>query len=501
MDNHYFKIVNRNTDMRTSTLFNSVLAVVLIAATACITNQENSKPAASDKFLGLSDIHFNPFYDPSLIRDLIKTDAASWDTVFAKSSIKDDYGYYGWSGQFWDTGYPLFSSTLAAVKAANPNPEFITINGDFLAHNFEPTFQSTAGTTDLKALQDFTVKTMDYIVGAISKTFPGTPIFPTLGNNDAFCGDYEIRTPGSFLSRTAPLFLKNLHGNVDKTAFNKTYNDGGYFVASNPKNPNHKIISLNTVMLSPKHYRRTDFCGSVPDSTISRANADAQFTWLENQLKSAKTNNHKVWLMYHIPPGFDSWSTNSHNKGLPTSQCQNTVPSSFYDLDYNAKYLKLVKRYSSVIAAQLGGHTHMDNFMVINGDSNPESFVHIQPSITPINGNNPGFIEYTFDNSAVLKNYEVHGFNNVETVTSPDWKAEYTFSKVYGENELTAGSLTRIYKNFLTDTLARERYIEYYVVEDSANVAIDPADWKYYYCAFGNQTVKQYNKCVCNMSN
>lgn len=488
--------------MRKSPFLTCAIAIVILVSVACISKQESAKSISNSKFLGLSDIHFNPFYDPSLIQDLIKTDANAWDTVFANSSIKNNYGYYGWSGQFWDTGYALFSSALAAARAANPNPEFITINGDFLAHSFEPTFQSMAQTTDPKALQDFTVKTMDYIVGSISKTFPGTPIFPTLGNNDAFCGDYEIRTPGSFLSRTAPIFLKNLRGHVDQTAFNKTYKDGGYFVADNPKNPNHKIISLNTVMLSPKHYNKTDFCGNVPDSAISRANAEAQFTWLENQLKSAEANNEEIWLMYHIPPGFDSWSTNSQNKTLPASQCQNTVPAPFYDLDYNTQYLNIIKQYSSVITAQLGGHTHMDNFMVINGDSNPDSFVHIQPSISPVNGNNPGFIEYTFDNSSVLlKNYEVHGFNNIETAASPDWKAEYTFSKAYGEGELTPQSLTRVYKNFLTDTLAREKYIEYYVVEDSANVAINPADWKYYYCAFGNQTVKEYTDCVCKMSN
>lgn len=477
------------------------MTFVFIACGSGASGGETSKDENSlTNFLALSDIHFNPYYDPSLIHDLIKTDAEHWDTVFEKSSVKS-FGYYGSHGPFWDTGYPLFKSALASMKAANPDPEFITVNGDFLAHEFEPTFQSLSGTTHLDSLKNFTIKTLEYIVGSLAKTFPNAPLFPTLGNNDAFCGDYEIRTPGTFLTRSAPIWLKQLKGYVDEAEFNQTYTHGGYFVSTNPLNAKHKIISLNTVILSPKHFERTDFCGGVPDTATIRPVAEAQFSWLEDQLKAALGNNEKVWLMFHIPPGFDSWSTHRNNENLPASQCQSTQPSSFYDLDFNSQYLSIVNKYKSVIVAQFGGHTHMDNFMVLGGDQTPYSFVHIQPGITPINYNNPGFINYDFDASTgELKNYEVHGFNQVQSATAPGWKAEYTFSRAYKAKNLTAQSLTQVYKNFLTDSVARTRYLEYYVVEDSAS-APTMKEWPYYYCAFGNQRVKDYNDCICKMGN
>ncbi len=451
-------------------------------------------------FLGLSDMHFNPFYDPTLIQDLIKTDAAQWDTVFEKSSVKG-YGSYFWSGPFIDTGYPLFKSALAEAKAVNPNPAFITVNGDFLAHEFESNFQTYSGTYDLDSLQDFTIKTLEYIVGKIDETFPNSPLFGTLGNNDAFCGDYEIRTPGSFLNRSAPLFLKQLKGSADSASFNKTFKEGGYYSATDPENPNHKIISLNTVIMSPKHFEKEDFCGGAPSVSTIKPKVDAQFAWLESELQDAVNNNQTVWILVHVPPGFDSWGTHKNNQNLPASQCQNTVPSSFYDLDFNTQYLSIIDQYQSVITAQLGGHTHMDNFMVINGDSNPSSFVHIQPSFSPINGNNPGFIEYSFDSgSGIIKDYEVHGLLNVETPATARWTAEYTFSQAYNQSELTPQTLAKVYQNFLTDSLSRQRYLEYYVVEDST-AAPSMNEWEYYYCAFGNQTVKDYNDCICKLAN
>ncbi len=34
-----------------------------------------------------------------------------------------------------------------------------------------------------------------------------------------------------------------------------------------------------------------------------------QLEWLEKQLKAAKKNKQNVWIILHIPPGVDAWST------------------------------------------------------------------------------------------------------------------------------------------------------------------------------------------------
>lgn len=479
------------------------LAVILTALlfVACDPDKETEKKTGPNNFLSISDIHFNPLYDPTLAKKLIATDASGWDAIFKTSQIKP-YGYYGWSGEFFDTGWKLFKSALTEMKSVNGNPDFITINGDFLAHSFESNFYQHADTTgkgekaNRAALHDFTIKTMDYIVNSIEASFPGATLFPTLGNNDSFCGDYEISINGSFLSRTAPIWEKHLGQLINKDSFNTSYKAGGYFVANSPVNPKHKIISLNTVMLSINYMLKENFCGEVIDPMKNRANAKAQFIWLENQLKAAKHNGETVWLMYHIPPGQNAYTS---YKALNPNDCSSSQPANYYGGNYNETYLDIINRYQSVIAAQLGGHTHMDNFIVINGDKTPESFVHISPAISPVYWNNPGFLEYSYDKSnAVLKDYTVYGFNDVETATTPNWKPEYTFSSTYNQTELTPQSLKAVYKSFETDMVARQRYIDYYVVEDSANISIDPANWYNYYCAFGNQTDKEYQDCVCN---
>lgn len=468
----------------------SVMAFIAIFSLSCKPDEVIKQPG---KFLSMSDIHFNPFYDSTLTAKLVAADASGWDAIFATSKL-DGYGYYGWDGAFYDTGWKLFQSALSAMKAVNPNPEFITINGDFLAHSFESNFQTYA-TTDTAALHDFTVKTMKYIVSSIEKTFPGTALFPTLGNNDSFCGDYEIATPGSFLTRTAPIWEKNLGNLVDLDSFRNSYKSGGYFIAQSPVNAKHKIISLNTVMLSIKYMKNQNFCGQLIDPMRNRANARAQFVWLENQLKAAEKNKEKVWLMFHIPPGLNAYS--SYNK-TDTTNCF-TDPAYYYDENYNQTYLDIIDKYQPVIMAQLGGHSHMDNFMVINGDQNPESFAHISPAISPVYYNNPGFLEYTFDaGTSILKDYTVHGFDDVETAKSSNWSKEYTFSSTYMQTELTAQSLKAVYKSFETNATAKQHYIDYYVVEDTVNSSIDDANWYNYFCAFGNQTAQAYKDCVCN---
>lgn len=453
---------------------------------ACGNADSKEEVVSSNNFLSLSDIHFNPYYDTTLLKQLIAAPASGWETIF-ESSKKEGFGYYGWQTDWRkiDTNWNLFKSALDEVVATNPKPDFITINGDFLAHEFEEAFAKYYK-TDQVVMRDFITKTIDFINSQIAKRFPNTPIFPTLGNNDAFCGDYEIRGSGSFLSRTAPIFAGNLEGLIDVADFNTSYKKGGYYMAENPNNSSHKIISLNTVMMSTKYLDPShNVCQTLPPQSAIDANVQAMFRWLGKKLGAAKANGDKVWLMYHIPPGLNAYSSS------------NGTPSYYYQPQYNQQYLDTVNKYSDVIVAQLGGHTHMDNFIVINGSSTPNSFVHISPAITPVYDNNPGFLEYTYaPSTGELIDYDVHGFSDVQSSTTSNWSKEYTFSTTYAQGKLSPANLKAVYTSFLTDPAAKKHYEDYYVVEDTKRGSITDANWNYYYCAFGNQTAKEYQDCV-----
>jgi hypothetical protein len=46
----------------------------------------------------------------------------------------------------------------------------------------------------------------------VARRFPNPSVYPALGNNDSYCGDYQIEPSGRFLRATAKIwkgFLKN----------------------------------------------------------------------------------------------------------------------------------------------------------------------------------------------------------------------------------------------------------------------------------------------------
>ena len=93
--------------------------------------------ASSDRgtIAHLSDIHFDPFYDPSLIAELIDKPADAWEGVFESSQING----YGTAGK--DSNYTLMKSAFADMAARTDRGrklDFIIFTGDFfLVANFK----------------------------------------------------------------------------------------------------------------------------------------------------------------------------------------------------------------------------------------------------------------------------------------------------------------------------------------------------------------------------
>jgi hypothetical protein len=81
-----------------------------------------------------ADVHFNPFYDPSLFTALVAADADQWATVFQTSLIT--------TPSVWgaDTNYPLLVLALSSIKQNLGASPLIIYTGDILGHNFPQTF-------------------------------------------------------------------------------------------------------------------------------------------------------------------------------------------------------------------------------------------------------------------------------------------------------------------------------------------------------------------------
>src|SRR5213082_2397490 len=95
-------------------------------------------PALADQFLSVSDIHFNPFADPSIVAKLEAADVSEWDAILASSTVTA-FSIYG-----SDVNDPLLRSAIGEMQKQLPSPAFVMISGDFLAHSFEKSYQQYA---------------------------------------------------------------------------------------------------------------------------------------------------------------------------------------------------------------------------------------------------------------------------------------------------------------------------------------------------------------------
>ena len=96
---------------------------------------------STDTFLLFSDVHFNPFADPSLVPALAASDVSAWKDILASSSLTA-YSSYG-----SDSNYVLFESTLDDMAARAGDVATIIYPGDILSHDFPTDYATLTGDT------------------------------------------------------------------------------------------------------------------------------------------------------------------------------------------------------------------------------------------------------------------------------------------------------------------------------------------------------------------
>lgn len=422
-------------------------------------------PACAEKFLSISDIHFNPFADPALVTKLEAADVSQWDAILA-SSASTAFSTYG-----SDLNYPLLQSAFGEMKKQIPSPAFVLISGDFLAHGFNKSYQQYASDKSQAAYTAFVAKTMAYLAGALRKMYPGTRIYPTLGNNDSNCGDYAVAPNGMFLAD----FRDTWSPIVRSRSFDRRFGTGGYYHADVPALDNVRIIALNTNFFSVNY---TNPCGTPgPDPGLQ------ELVWLDAELSLAKTLGKRVWLLFHIPPGIDVFDTVTYGGACPATKTQ-----TFWKDEYAQKYLSITAAHRNTIAGSFAGHTHQDEFRLATGD-----FIHITPSVTPIFGNNPAF-----EIVDVARNGKISGYTawHLPNVTAP-WAREYAFDQAYGKKTYDAATLTQLAAAIGKDTATREQYLGFSSSQSPKVTTAALAAWPGYWCGLTAMTVTSFNSCYC----
>jgi sphingomyelin phosphodiesterase acid-like 3 len=450
-------------------------ALFRLAALLCLLPFAKSSAA---QFLWLSDIHFDPFADPSLVDQLSAAEPAQWPPILAGGSAK--FSAFG-----RDASWPLFASALDASKKAQPKAAFTIVTGDLLAHHFRDQFNAAASNHSDDAFRSFVRKTMEFTALQLKQLSPVAPVILSLGNNDDICGDYLIQPNGPFLRDTGKL-VGDLAHIADLESFSNGWSANGSYSLPHPTLPNYRIIVLNSVFFSPR-YR--DSCGGGAGDP-----GNGVLTWLANQLAAAKSQHQKVWLVYHIPPGVDAFATTHPKQPVP----EGNVTLLWKD-SYAKKFTGLMEQYRGVVGPIFAGHIHVDDFRLLSDSSKESAFIMMDPAVSPNTGQSPAFRVVTYDSRGRLTDQATYFLSNLTEAAKgsvPTWQLEYTFRSEWRMNELNAANYTKLYRNMDRSSQAASRWMLLYPVSRVAQGSITPANSRQFYCAIGNLSIADYQTCV-----
>lgn len=439
----------------------------------------------------VSDIHFEPFWDPSKAARLNAAPVADWKAILAAPDTPGRAASFDalqqqCKAKGTDTSYLLLASSLQAMQANAAGASFITVSGDLIAHDFSCKFAAALPHASPPEYSDFVEKTIAFVMAELRGAFPGVPVYAALGNNDSDCGDYRLDEHSAFLAAEGRVFAADFPA-ADRKRAEQTFAEGGNYTAALPAPiRDARIVVLDNLFLSIRYQS----CAGKSDS----APAAEQIAWLRSQLEDARRAGQHLWVMAHIPTGVDPYSTVRKMRDV----CGGEDPVMFLSTDGLAQTLA---EFGDVIDLVIFAHTHMDELRLLEPAQSGARAVAVKmvSSISPVDGNNPSFTVAEINpKTAELSDYHVIQASNQSGVGT-QWSKEYDFDSAYDKKGLTAASLAGLISKFSADpsaqSAASQEYLKNYFVRDQS-LELKPF-WPQYVCALANDTGATYRSCVC----
>ena len=328
---------------------------------------------------------------------------------------------------------------------------------------------------------------MQFLASQLERTFPDTAILPALGNDDSYCGNYQLQPQGPFLADTLPVF-RALVGALASLGFDRNWMSyGNYSVTFRDL----RMIFPNTVFFSANYHNG---CGSAADADPG----SATLAWLETELAAAEVAQQRVWLVYHIPPGVDGFTT------LRRGSCPDAIIPMWKQI-YAELFYALTRRYSDTIVASFAGHIHMDDFRLLGDDNGYYGFVLVTPALSPIYGQNPAFRTVTSDAAGGILDqttYELAYLREAVDGAPPTWQAEYTFTQAWQLPRIDLASLTQLYAMITDAPSDRDRWHTLLPVSSPVYWSTNLGEAALrgalaYRCADGHMLLPEYGRCYC----
>ncbi|CAN5490628.1 N/A [soil metagenome] len=428
------------------------------------------------ELIHVSDIHFDPYNDSTLVPMILHSPPESWKDIF-ESSNKKDIGNYG-----SETNYYLLKDLLSGIKKNSPDSRFIMITGDILVHSFIDTYKKYSGTDYKDSISLFAFRTIKFVTLQMRNAFPESKIIFALGNNDSNIGNYSVDTGGDYLAMVYD-HIKALNKD-QKILFkndSESYRRGGYFSVRLNDKKRVRLILLNTVI----------FSSYFKDSALDTNSTEGlkELNWLEGELRSASKKKEKVWIAYHIAPGVDVYKT------VKSTACDVNKIVTLWKDNFTDKFLAIEKKYRNVIAGNFAGHFHMDDLKLIMDNGKPAAFIKLAPAISPVYLNNPGFCVYDYnENNGLLNNYTVY-FRDLVSRSS-EWQLEYSFKEKFNLTPTILGFNT--YKDLISENEeVRKSYIDFYSVSNMGVSMLMLPGYKPFQIGISNLTRQDFYNANC----
>jgi predicted phosphodiesterase len=401
-----------------------MLAIVVTLATTLRGSATSGSGTSDAPWLFLSDIHFDRIYNQNAPPNYYKD----------------------------DTDPALLTSFLAAAKRVNPNPPVVVIAGDFIAHHAR----------DRDAASTFAM-----LASRLNETFPKAQFLFTLGNEDSSCGDYTPTQGSAFLKAVAKAWAPLVDRNGAAPTFAATFARDGSYVARLP------VAGLRAVVFDDNFLSvRYD------DKCAGSAAASAVFDDLTADLRAtpAKTNN---WLLFHEPPGIDSYSTGYLTHGLFV------VP--FLRPHSRDNLLRAIADPRAHVILAIAGHTHRFGFRIVPTAAGAGIPLLVVPSISPVFNNHPSFLVVPVARDGMLGNIRQFAFDGAH------WSELGDLASL-GVARFDASALRRLDGTLLAGTADRARFAHLY--EGGAPSEIGPKLWPVYACAMTEFDDAAFERCA-----
>eukprot|EP01106_Pelomyxa_sp_JSP_P006724 TRINITY_DN2082_c0_g1_i3.p1 TRINITY_DN2082_c0_g1~~TRINITY_DN2082_c0_g1_i3.p1 ORF type:complete len:375 (+),score=81.31 TRINITY_DN2082_c0_g1_i3:79-1203(+) len=345
-----------------------------------------------------------------------------------------------------DSPASLIQSSITAMRQQLTVPAFILLTGDFAAHHLGYSVNREA---------------IAWVTKQLLALFPGTPIVPSVGNNDMSV-DYEGSCRSSFLS-----YLSEQWSQWIPSDQQEIFQTAGCFRVSPAGASGLVVISLNTNIFSVRR---------IADNSSTDC---GQLAFLSSELATARSAGKQVYVTGHIAPGLDSFGS----------------PEANWESKYVKSYTDIIAQYTDIIVGSFFGHIHSSEFRLIPSTTSPSKsigFCFTAPAISPVYDNNPGFHVFTYDaNKYTLLDYnatylELPTANRVGVDT---WEFGYSFASAYNMPEITLATMQTFHTNLaLNNTLFQEW--------DSRRTSYYDAAQGGYVCLFSAETPQQYSSCL-----